>query len=529
MFKRIYTCFAVVLLLASCVKDVKIKDLEPVIALPLVNSRLDVYDVLARQDSNELVVVDPSSGKLALFYESDPIGFEIADFVSIPNLNETFTLQVGSTLNLPAGTTHTFGDDYSANFSLTGGEELYGIDFSGGDLSLNLSSPINSPVDYTISFTSITKNASPISFSGTINPGQTSTNNTSLANAIGDFVDNASNPNTFEFTVSFTIQSNGTTINATDGISISLGIANPSYSEIRAFYGQTTIPLLQDSILLKIFRNTDAVGFAGTKFRFSNPYIRLRFNNSIDLPLAFNFNQLDAYDVNTGVNTQILGAGVNTFTIPTPTTPGQVATDSLIINQSNSNVADIISPNEQFIIVDFDATPNPSGKTINRFYPNSKLNVDAKVVLPLEGYTSGWRIRRNIDFSLSNELDGVTEAAFRFNIENKFPLDVKLKFYLLDGNETVIDSLMPQNNFLPAGGTPNAQGRVLEPTKVVEDLIIDQGLLSNLKAASKIQIVAELQTTNADINQIVAIYDDYYIDVKLGLKFGYRLKIGNNE
>src|SRR5690554_1298008 len=85
-----------IFLLASCKKlefDKIAKGAwSPNLAVPLAYSNFDVYDILAMEDSTDLVVVNPSTGSMALVYKGDVFSVGAQTILNIQNVNQSKNL-----------------------------------------------------------------------------------------------------------------------------------------------------------------------------------------------------------------------------------------------------------------------------------------------------------------------------------------------------------------------------------------------------------------------------------------------------
>jgi hypothetical protein len=120
----------------------------------------------------------------------------------------------------------------------------------------------------------------------------------------------------------------------------------------------------------------------------------------------------------------------------------------------------------------------------------------------------------------------VTEAIFMVNTYNDFPLDVEMQLLFMDSSQVVIDSLFTNGQSFVLKGAPIGPAPALRtstPSHTVTEVFVDSERLNNLGKAKEMIIRGRL-TTNNDGFDLVKVYQDYEIELKLGVKA--KLQIG---
>ena len=126
---------------------------NPNIAIPLAYAEFDAYDILARTDSNDLVVIDPISGAIALIYKGEVVSYEAQDIVQLSDFSNTVSL---SSADMGLTALGSFSGNVSGSTASTvttpanGGVEMYTVLFKNGNLSINVQTNIQHDVDITI-------------------------------------------------------------------------------------------------------------------------------------------------------------------------------------------------------------------------------------------------------------------------------------------------------------------------------------------------------------------------------------------
>ncbi len=191
----------------------------------------------------------------------------------------------------------------------------------------------------------------------------------------------------------------------------------------------------------------------------------------------------------------------------------------ILINNSNSNLRDVITPTKKVMLFQVDALPNPAGKTVNRLVRGTSLNVDAGVELPLIGYGYNWILGDTVELGLKlGEQENLKSGILRLNLENRFPVDVTMQIYFLDDMKQVKDSLFAGMEDFVKSGILDASGKVIAASKTIKDIPADNQKLKNISASKYIAMRAGLQTKDGQSKRDIKIFGDYDIKIQLGIK-----------
>jgi hypothetical protein len=202
-------------------------------------------------------------------------------------------------------------------------------------------------------------------------------------------------------------------------------------------------------------------------------------------------------------------------------------------DKTNSNIKDFLQINPKYIFYSVQADVNPLGLTDPTFFvlDTSKFSVEVEVELPLYGTANVVSLGDTIPFVLDlNDPSGsdlvVTEAIFMVNTYNDFPVDVEMQLLFMDSSQVVIDSLFSNGlSFILRGAAvgPAPALRTSTPTHTVTEVFVDRARLDNLGRARAMIVRGRLTTNNGGFD-LVKVYQDYEIEVKLGIKA--KLQIG---
>tara|TARA_R110002049_G_scaffold251679_3_gene426097 strand:- start:3033 stop:4625 length:1593 start_codon:yes stop_codon:yes gene_type:complete len=510
--------------ISSCTDDYfdfdnfRVDPIKPEIAIPLINSSLTPRDIFLAKETSDAISTN-ADGFISLVYDKGGLRINSSDLINIPNqsFRESTNLTTTDISNLPiqGSITKTFSGSY--NFNNPNGIRLDSALIKSGSLEFNLSSDLQHGVNAKVTFPTFLSNGIPLEIDLTASfNGTTPTSDISLIDLSNYTIslDNSSGsrlPLDYEITVNYT----GNPLSTQDSIRLSFKTESLEFKSFWGYGGQQLITFPQDTLALTIFK-----GAVGGNFSVAEPKLTITTINSFGIPFSVQFNRLDANTINSGeIPVQL---SQNPIFINEPSFIGDSAITQVILDANNSNIAPIISSLPKDFVFDIVANTNPNGNISQNFVSDdSQVNVNVKLELPLQGTLSDYVLVDTFDFEFDNTqlLDAAT---FRTNITNEFPVDADIQIYFADGNARILDSLFIGQKKLILSGAIDADGKVIQPTNETEDTDIDKVGLTNLFRSSKVIIKANLSTTNSG-GTVVRFYDNYRLDVKLGIKAKFNL------
>ncbi|MHC1706548.1 MAG: hypothetical protein AB9842_03380 [Bacteroidales bacterium] len=517
------------LFLTACLKEdfdfnkLSDPDLEMEGAVPLIHSNLQLDRILPE---NSLLVQDPVTGLITLVYETEIFSLIAEDYLKIPDQEQTYTKDNLDILVAP-------GVDISMNFQEefsfeppVSGQRIDSVFIKSGLITLDYFSGINHNCSITLSLPSVTKNGTPFiaefqhSYTGNLpvsgalqldltgykflmNTGTGGSQEFPIHIDITVFGDN--NPNLSPYSISFNTR-----------------ISDLRFSKIFGYLGQFDYSL-SDSLELAVFSNN----FSGS-IQFEDLKLSLTTTNSIGMPMQLNINEIKAFS---SKNPPYVVDLIDNPAFPNPisfnspdiSNVGQTVQSTTLFTTSNCNLNQALNISPRYICFDFTGKSNPANNPADENFvlDSSRFKVLARVELPFYGSIKDFALTDTLDFTF-NDIDRIEEFAFLMVTKNRFPLNVELQVRLLDEQYNPLDSLIYDNNFTvlqaaPIGGPPLY--RVIDNPAVPAYSYHPQPLtrerLNKLKDCKKMIIFGRLNTTNS---QLVKIYNDYNLDVRMGAK-----------
>jgi hypothetical protein len=503
---------------------------NPNLAIPIAFGSFDVYDVFARTDSSDIFIIDQQTGAVALVYRGEVVSYNAADIIQIGDFG-TDVIYTNSELSMPIGGsfngTATANNTSSITVATNSGVELHTMLMKQGSLTITIASDIQHNHTINISFpelklggTSLSRTI-PINYTG-MSP-ITHTETIDISNYLGDFTRNNTTVNELDVNTTVTINGTGGPVNGSENVQLNVQFSGTQFRNANGYFGQQSVGFDNDTILLRIFEN-DPDGY----FELIDPRVRFTVENSFGFPIQLNFQNLKTIDISNGNEFPISGFP-STLNISAPSMAGQVATAVLELNNGNTtNLITVITPTPKYFFFEATGISNPGGNTgsLNFITDTSYFRVNAEVELPLEGLAYGFGVSDTSEFSFSENLDNIESLMFRINVNNGFPVELLAQVTLLDSNYLPLFSLLDAPQRVVESATINTTtGRVTSPTRKITDITLNEQQLQLLPSARHVHLYGLSNSLNGTSGQIVKIYDDYVIDLKLGMQVQGKFKV----
>jgi hypothetical protein len=439
------------------------------------------------------------------------------------NTNQALEISMsGDTLEVVNGVVLIPSQDFSADtnrvdFATGDNEELYRIDLATGSIDFTFVSSISEPIRIDINLPAISVNNVPIQRTINILPNSTTNESISL---VGSVLDLTTDPqqayNILPVIVQAALVSSGTLqpIDSSNELTVSYGINNIEFDIVRGYFGQKNIQIEESSLDL----NLSFLKELGGSIFLANPTINLNVVNSIGAPI-----QLTLDMEGKTIDGQSVSLNTPAQTMPFPTIPGNTASGALTYNNMNSQLAQLLSLPPDTLNTGGLIVLNPNGNQGANFIASSSgIQIGLEADLPFELSANGIGFGDTSEFNASEILNGVLEAKLRFKSINRFPFDLTLELNFLDSTDAVVHTLDAP---LVLAAQVDANGRVIAANNRTTEVALTRAAMPNIKQAKKIAFRLGMSTAAlpGGQRQIVKIYTDYDIILKLGLEATVRI------
>jgi hypothetical protein len=540
LFALVVIMFVFSIMLGSCVKDildltnvsgVEVEDdYNPEFAVPLVHANLSAMDFIRKYEVDDLVRIEDDYLMTIIYKSKDWYGYA-RDYIEIPDQQFNFGPLVYNTggsdsIRVTSNILFDESNDYMLNFNA--GEEILFLEVKSGLLLLHIQSDFQRSGEIELSLPNVQKDGSPYTKTIPINrtwPKVDFIDTIDLRGFDFDLSKGGTAVNSLQANYTITLFSNSRFVHASDEVNIQANIKDIEFAYIEGYLGEDNFPYSADTMKLSIFDGTEA-----DRVTFIDPKLIVNINNSTGLPIRVDPPYFNSYSKKSG-DLALAGSLVSNpidIAYPGPSQIGQVVNTQVIANKDNSNIDDVVNHMPKYINYDLNIRSNPDGKTYNNFaLDTSYIKVNVGLELPAYGRSEAWEFDFPAEVDpLDFDLDMIEEAEFTFIIENEFPIEINVQLYIMDSNETIIDSLLDKGNYLIAPAQIGSDFRTISATKAITKILIDEARLQNVADMRKVKAVVCLSTNNGGQDD-VKIYADSRLDVKLGLRT--KLKVDLNE
>lgn len=417
---------------------------------------------------------------------------------------------VGGVVRIPSQ--EFAADTNNVDFATTDNEELYEIDLKDGEINFNFQSTISEPIRIIVSLPGILKNNVPILDSIDVASNATTAWTIDLTNATIDLTTNSAQPfNQIPVIVQAKLVSSGTLkpIDSSNALNVSYGFQDIDFSYIEGYFGQKSIAIDPGELELDLAFLREL----GGDFLFASPDVKLKIANSIGAPIRLGLNMTGKSAANGNVS---LNAAPSL--LPYPTIPGTSANGIVSFNNTNSQIAQLLSLPPDTITYGGTVLLNPAGNAGPNFLTdNSKIRIDMEMELPLELSAGNLRFADTSDFdgasTFNSDGEGMQIVGAKLILQNtnRFPFDINLDLTWLDSTGTqVYSTTVPFVSAAPV----DASGRVIQASKGTATVDLNAAVIQNLKNAKRMALTFRMNTGNGGTT-VAKLYTDYSLAIRI--------------
>lgn len=406
----------------------------------------------------------------------------------------------------------------------------YGI-IQRGTLKVKYSNTTQIPLLFLYKMPSANKNGNPFYISEIVPPGSSSLIKTYNFNGYeinftGQYGDKF-NTIVHSFSV-YTAPNAGSTntINFGEGINAEISYENIIPQYVEGYFGNQTIVIPYDSASIGFSKTLEA-----SNFQINSASINFRIVNDFGVDIQGNLDTVKSINTSNGNNVYLNSTSLKNININRATKTGNWAhpvnstTTTININTNNSNLKPFIENLPQYLGYKGKIKVNPNGNVsaTNDFaYYNTGIRIFADIDIPLIIRANYFKLQNtlDIDFSTVKQLNNINEGRLIFSITNNYPFQAKLQAYLLDENNTVLDSVLLSPNNTIEMAYVNSNNDVIASRNSKLIVYMNSTTITNLKKSKKIKLVSYMYLPPSPPD--VIIYDSYFLDVAISVDVNYR-------
>ncbi|GAA3624937.1 hypothetical protein [Flavivirga jejuensis] len=500
-------------------KDIEDFDTEANWAIPVGNITYAVGELINEIDAEGLEIKETNEGVVSFVYLDTLASVSAVDATEIPD--QSFPSQDYSPgIDIPSP--GSFIDEtlildqippFAFSLSGSNGEEFNKIVFSEGYLRLTVQSTFaDIDMDLTLTLNSLKSKTddSPYEVTMPINGATSEIIGIDLAAFWVDLTDDGnggSTTNTFVLTVSGSIDLDiGDTIASEQKLSFSLDMTNLQFEAIYGNLKNQTVNSDSQTIDFDVFED-----FGTGTFLFADPTLRLIVDNSFGFPLGIDFGNIAVS--NASEANLLMGAVTDTPLIingPALDQQGQTVRDTITIDNTNSNIVDLLALKPSQLTVDISATSNPNSYSTQNFILNtSALNAYVEVDMPLDVVLENIEFEQELDDINGADFEDLGETTLNIHTINTIPLGGTLEMVFYNDN-SIVYTITEQVVFAAAPVDTNGISTGASTNTASFDITGD-----DLKTATRAVLKLKMNTTNASANSPVKLLAANTLDISI--------------
>ena len=526
--------------LGACQKpaeEFEVPDWTPVVAVPLVDTRFDLADVLELLSDNvdTVPIAELEGGQLAFVYSEQFSGTLADEWLEIPDVVEAAELALDTALaeaiNItPAGTVLPLSDTLISEMIVDNppGALISAVNLAQGNLSFAVGSTLGDEVEGQITIPNLLDPTGlPWSVAWTddmfvdgtfqvtedlsgwrILPENPNVQDTNLVRAYFDV---------------FVINDAAHTAVPGEALSAEFVMDELVFDRVEGDFGSSNITLEESASTFELFDER----FTVSGVDLGQASLTLDITNAFGVEAILD--SVDLWAIEGGVVVEELNSTAGPLLVPPASgsqqSPSQV---SWTIDETNSNITSMFSvePRELELAAWVRANPNEVDPAAPNFVDaDGYVTAEFSAEIPLALRVGQLDFRDTLALSLDLE-DGAQEldsASLRLILHNGFPFGVDVAVTFLDSSGVAVDSLALAP--LPVLTTPEVDedGLPLEEALFVHDFFFDWDRAEVLRSVDRAVLRAWSASSDAGDGTIVRITADQGLGMELGAKLYLRV------
>lgn len=513
--------FSIILTIVSCQKPSSGLGWETDIIAPIIHSSLGVDDIFA----DSLLVENPDqSWKLVL--DQKIVAFDNNSLIEVHDTLEKSIYNIPIYFKVPPGLKVL---EKSTSYRMDLGEvKLTSSKAKNAELKFLVTNTIDQPLLVEYELLSSEKNGHAYKAFDSV-PAATASGpahmikTINLSNYNMDFTGidhNQTNMVLSKTTVWIHPNADTVWVNPMDSVVITTIFNKLEVAFANGYFGQSTQTASDTS------SNSTFSSFKQGTFNLKNATAELRVNNYIGADIQMRIHDILSINSKTNVTIPlqdpIIGKNLNILRgTKTGDTNNPVNPSKYVYPMNNSNVASMIMNQPDELGYQLEYQLNPMGNISGGhdfIYTDNSIEGVIHMEVPLNVGMNNLVIQNNasLNFDVEHKVKG---GNLIISVDNLFPFDVEVQFYIVDDQNAIVDSLL-HDNVKAAHGIVDVNGFVRKA--VHSDMVIklDEGMLKKMRNNNNILIKAKMDSDGAYSHQL---YHHYNLDVKLIVEANYEL------
>ncbi|MCP4458411.1 MAG: hypothetical protein GY816_10375 [Cytophagales bacterium] len=486
-------------------------------ALPLGSISYSIKDLTEDIGDEVLEVVEGDEFSLSFIYrdtteysDHDAL-IEIGDVTNFdtysPVTSDISSVPTAASIPLPS-------KDFEFEIEATSGERIDSVFFKGGTLEYTLSSDFDFLIDYVFTLTDIRDESNqPVTFSRFVASSSSDFQSRSLAG-----LKNVSTPiggsNIFNVNLQVTLQvPANTTVRADDKITIDLVLKNPVISGVFGDFGNDPIDVQENSIEISAFEDA-AVG----ELEIAMASISMEIDNRYGIEMGMSMAGVKAIDSDLN-EINLSGTVVDALQFvdaPNSSQIGEIVSSTVTIDQTNSNILDLINSLPSSMVFNVTAEPNPPGSDNenNFLFDDQMVEIRTIMEIPFEFKMDGF----SKDITMSSpgsDLEAAESLEIHVNTSNEIPFNGTLDLSFTNGDGDTI-YVLPDIGIIESPDI-GSDGRTIGSSDSSASIVLDEEGLNAFLESDEIIATIKIFTFESALDNHVKMFSDYQLDIDLAV------------
>ena len=510
-------------------EDFTVSAWTPIAAVPLVDTRFDLSDVLeVLIDSLDTVPVGAMpDGELAYYHEQNFSGSIAEEWLILPSYEaaSSFVLGAGeaAALNLlPEGGSVSFQEEVSSGFEITQPQDavLSRVDLSSGVLTFTLTTTMGDDLSGVVAITGLV-DPDEVPYEMVWNSGQLTNGSLVVSQDLAGWSilpeQDLEGTNIIQGEYTFTMV-NTPDHDAVEGefLICDFVLSDMAFERAVGDFGTSDINLEEEAVSFALFDDR----FTTSGLEIERASLRLEVENGFGVDAV-----LDSLDFTSSADgTADVVFETTAEGLFVPSAEGSSAFPTLAvweIDETNSNVVDFFSAKPRDIDLSMRIRCNPDGPVgPNGNFLDADGFVSARLMteIPLSIRAEQIDFVDTVDVDIEIEEEAQLDSAeLRLILHNGFPFEVAIRASFLNADGEAIDSLSTEPLDLFTLPLMDVNQVPVEPGVFVYDFFLDWERAEDLRSAERVVMEAWVETADAQLGEFVRITEEQGLRMELGL------------
>lgn len=258
-------------------------------------------------------------------------------------------------------------------------------------------------------------------------------------------------------------------------------------------------------------------------FQFEDPKISINVENSFGIPVRSKVDQMDLTTINGNIfklQSSFIDDGIN-FDFPTLNEVGKSKVTTFFFDKNNSNINTLFKEKVNKVTYRVYALVNPERDTslLGFITDSSFYRINVAAELPLQGTLNDFRLKDTFKIS-KFDAPKFEDINLRIVVSNEYPISINLEVSSLKKSDNGYTStrILEKGDFIVKASTLDNNLKTVKASKHVIDIPLTNDVYEEIKQGTEIEVIANFNSLENGITQPIWIYNNYGLDLKVGIQ-----------